>query len=241
MAEDVTLALGVLPHNLPKLLAALPNFNLKFPFRFDLDDYDNSTLATMMDEYALSKGLSLSAKARQMMPELISQYVSHSQNGNETNMHIIKVMILKAIMQQSIRLQYTDTDAAVLELVPTDFLTEQEQVALPSAAELLANLDTFVGQEKIKNFIRSLHAVSVIEQLRMNTGDYELPARQTMHMIFTGSPGTGKTSFARLIGKLLKSIGVIQRGQLVEARRSDLVGAFLVFHNHGPLAVLVTS
>jgi len=91
--------------------------------------------------------------------------------------------------------------------------------------EINKELDNVVGLDMVKDYIKSLQSHILIQERRkqqgMKTSDV------SKHMIFTGNPGTGKTTIARLISRYMKAIGALSQGQLVEVTRADLVGRYV--------------
>lgn len=86
-------------------------------------------------------------------------------------------------------------------------------------------LAEIVGLEKIKDYVLSLEEYYGVQKRRREEGLKSTEVSK--HMIFTGSPGTGKTTIARIISRYLKAIGVLSGGQLVEVSRADLVGRYV--------------
>jgi hypothetical protein len=94
-----------------------------------------------------------------------------------------------------------------------------------STEELFAELDDLVGLTPVKHEIRRVADLLTIERLRR---ERDLPvAPQSRHLVFTGNPGTGKTTVARLVAQLYRALGVVERGHLVETDRAGLVAGFI--------------
>jgi SpoVK/Ycf46/Vps4 family AAA+-type ATPase len=107
--------------------------------------------------------------------------------------------------------------------VATDAAAEEEPVK--SVEELLAELDELVGLGEVKGEIRRQSAVLQVERKRIEAG-LKSPTI-TRHLVFTGNPGTGKTTVARLVGGIYRAVGLLSSGQLVEVDRSELVAGYL--------------
>ena len=92
--------------------------------------------------------------------------------------------------------------------------------------EVLAQLDReLVALEPVKTRIREVAALLVIDKLRMNLG--LLADAPSLHMSFTGNPGTGKTTVALRVAEILHRLGYIERPRVVSVTRDDLVGQYV--------------
>ncbi|WP_017624118.1 AAA family ATPase [Nocardiopsis chromatogenes] len=95
----------------------------------------------------------------------------------------------------------------------------------PDLEGALAELDEMIGLEPVKRQVRSIAAQLRVVRLREEQG---LPTQPPMrHFVFSGPPGTGKTSVARVLGRVFAALGLLTRAEVVEAQRSDLVGEHL--------------
>lgn len=91
--------------------------------------------------------------------------------------------------------------------------------------EIEDELGALVGMEEMKRMIKEIYAWIFVNKKREEVG---MKARkQALHMMFKGNPGTGKTTVARLIGKLFLKMNVLTKGHLIEAERADLVGEYI--------------
>jgi stage V sporulation protein K len=106
------------------------------------------------------------------------------------------------------------------QVVPKDIPPEHSALK-----EIEEELGALVGMEEMKRMIKEIYAWIFVNKKREEMG---LKARkQALHMMFKGNPGTGKTTVARLIGKLFLKMNVLSKGHLIEAERADLVGEYI--------------
>ncbi|MEY2634516.1 MAG: hypothetical protein RIS75_456 [Actinomycetota bacterium] len=181
------------------LLAAIALYGNEDP---DFVSSRNSLTASVKEFRGLGNfgnNLSISEEAQ----GLLSQIYSKSQ--------------LLVALQLGISGNQVSTDNAISATTPSP--------EVPNLEEALHKLNSLTGLESVKNRVKTLVSVHQANQIRVQDGAPSVD--QGLHIVFTGSPGTGKTTVARIMADIYRSIGLLPKGHLVEVSRHDLVAGYV--------------
>ena len=99
--------------------------------------------------------------------------------------------------------------------------SDEETRTLP---ELLTELNKLIGLQKVKDKVNNLISYQKVQKMREKQG--LAIVKGTLHLAFTGKPGTGKTTVARIVGRIYKQIGLLSKGHFIEASRTDLIAGY---------------
>ena len=102
--------------------------------------------------------------------------------------------------------------------------TDEEEEDTRTLQDLLDELNALVGLEKVKNRVQDLIIYQKVQKMRHEKNLHS--AKNTLHLAFTGNPGTGKTTVARIVGRIYKRIGLLSKGHFIEVSRTDLIAGY---------------
>ncbi len=123
----------------------------------------------------------------------------------------------------TLKLMYKDSIKAVFNENEVELDIDDD--SSKEREEIQKELDEIVGLKNVKDYLLSLENHIKITQIRKQKG--LKTSEVSKHMIFTGNPGTGKTTIARIVSRMMKACGILKQGQLVEVTRADLVGKYV--------------
>jgi SpoVK/Ycf46/Vps4 family AAA+-type ATPase len=145
------------------------------------------------------------------------------------NARFVRQLFEDATARQATRLAESgDMDAEALKTLALSDLSageEKEDIRAPKIEDVLAELDSLVGLQPVKDEVRRLVATVRANKLRAEKG-LENNVTMSYNFVFTGNPGTGKTTVARILGKAFRALGVLERANFVETDRSGLVAKY---------------
>ena len=199
-----------------------PGVRSRFSYFLNIDDYNPDELYQIMLVFAKQKKYVFAPDAEELTRKMITEMYD-SRDKDFANGRTMRQLFDKITAKQAERLQKEDMSTKTNEELMT-IIQEDIPYEAPKAVdytECLAKLNGMVGLAAVKQEISNLAAFLNLQIRRGETNTF-----QGKHYVFTGNPGTGKTTVARIMADVFRTLGILSRGQLVEADRSKLVSGY---------------
>lgn len=191
----------------------------RFPNLINFEDYTSEQMYRIAQLTAKSKGYVIADGCKDAMIKLFDKKQIRGRNDSG-NGRLVRNIIESAILNQSNRM-LTDSDEQMDLLTYADFKFEDT-----NKFDLEVSLQKIIGLETVKDFVRTQHKLLIAQEKRRSAG-IGVDTSQALNLIFSGNPGTGKTTVARIIARMFQEMGLLKSGHLVETDRGGLVAEYV--------------
>jgi SpoVK/Ycf46/Vps4 family AAA+-type ATPase len=234
--ENLILILAGYEQQMEGFLASNPGLASRFATRIRFPTYSPAELLALADTQLAGKGEVLAPTARPVLWRILEEVGRRRITDELGNGRFVRNFLEKAGQARDVRVMGTGYEPAAEDLItidPGDLDRAFSELTsrlrgyedTPTLESALAELNELVGLEPVKQQVHAIAAQLRVAKLRDRQGlSSQQPAR---HFVFTGPPGTGKTTVARILGRIFAALGLLVRPEVIEAQRADLVGDHL--------------
>ncbi|SDK73000.1 AAA family ATPase [Nonomuraea jiangxiensis] len=234
--ERLIIILAGYEQEMSSFLSSNPGLASRFATRVRFPGYSPAELVEVTELLQRRRGDAMGPETRRTLLGLFEDVHRRGLVDELGNARFARSLVEAAAQARDVRVVGAGGTPTTQDLVTTttpdvtkafDELTARFRgyVATPTLEEALADLDRMAGLAPVKRQVHAIAAQLQVARMRQERGLPTPP--QTRHFVFVGPPGTGKTTVARVLGRVFAALGLLARPDVVEAHRADLVGQHL--------------
>lgn len=234
--KDIAIIAAGYPDEMDTFIESNPGLKSRFRMIYDFPDYTPQELLEIANVHSKKKAISFAQDAEDLFyKKIVDAYRNRDQFFG--NARLVVSLIEESKLNLGIRVMNDENPADLtIEELSQVQLADVEKLSIntkkiipdiPIDEELLeislAKLEGLIGIESVKDEIKSL--VKLVRYYKET--DQDVQNNFSLHSVFTGNPGTGKTTVARILAQIYKALGILEKGNLVECDRQSLIGGYV--------------
>jgi SpoVK/Ycf46/Vps4 family AAA+-type ATPase len=222
--DDLVVIVAGYPNNMRKFIESNPGLKSRFTKYWEFEDYSGAELFEILENFAKQQKYEIDLEAQEQLRKHFELVKRDEGFGNG---RYARELLNSALLRQATRLSAIKKPKKeeLTHLNSEDFSLGNAQVAGQYSEQITKKINELIGLNGVKIAVNEMLSRVQLNEQRKTAGLTQIGMGN--HMVFSGRPGTGKTTVARILAESLKELGVVSKGHLIETQRAGLVAGYV--------------